>query len=439
MDEDTSLLELISSYEPDRIVLEVDAVRKYTYGDLVAEAHRVSAQLKALDIARGSVFRLETPSAFRFIVELVGALDAGMTVLPFPPQLSAATKSALGGVNTRTAEGSALIHLTSGSAGASKLVIRPLDNLYDEAFGVASVLNLKQMERVCISTPMQHSFGSGILFGCLYAGSTILAPDQDTLTHKLRIIRTWIANQRVRVLVGVPYVFQQLLRESFEAQELLSWSGGEPLQPSLVYRWNRITGGRIWQEYGLSEGGIVSFGSRKDPVNSVGHAITGVRVGYFEDTRELEVWRTGSLRYYGGESGTFTEYGSIRTGDLGVISSGGLITVIGRIKSVIIVAGMKVTPGEIEAELCSEPGVLDAQVFGFPDDRNGQKPVAFVIRSDSSDVTELELKRALKTRMETYKVPARVIFVPDFPRTASGKVDRIELLKSAAYRESRRG
>jgi 4-coumarate--CoA ligase len=116
--------------------------------------------------------------------------------------------------------------------------------------------------------------------------------------------------------------------------------------------------------------------------------------------------------------------GWLRTGDLGVVDAEGYLTIRDRLKELIKVKGFQVAPAEVEAQLLGLPGVADAAVIGVPDDEAGERPVAFVVPQPGAELTEAGLLDALRPRLASYKLPARISFVPAVPKSASGKILR---------------
>jgi acyl-CoA synthetase (AMP-forming)/AMP-acid ligase II len=123
---------------------------------------------------------------------------------------------------------------------------------------------------------------------------------------------------------------------------------------------------------------------------------------------------------------TIDEQGRLYTGDLGFLDEHGCLTYAGRSKEMVKVGGENVAPSEVEAVLAEIPEVDEAAVVGFPDEKYGEVPVAF-LRSTGSRLPEEEVIGLVKSRIASFKVPRRVIWVDEFPRTATGKVRKTEL------------
>jgi len=131
--------------------------------------------------------------------------------------------------------------------------------------------------------------------------------------------------------------------------------------------------------------------------------------------------------------------GWLRTGDLGAVDAEGYLRLTGRCKEMIVRGGQKVYPGEVERALVEHPAVQAAQVVGVPSRLWGEDVVAFVRLRNGMSVTPGELRAFCRGRIARYKVPRHFFFVEDFPRTASGKVQKFRLQEMAARRLGRAG
>ena len=130
------------------------------------------------------------------------------------------------------------------------------------------------------------------------------------------------------------------------------------------------------------------------------------------------------LGYYKDERATAEAFrgGWYHTGDLGVMHPDGYIQLKDRAKDIIISGGENISSIEVEQALYSHPGVLDVAVIGVPDEKWGERPVAYVVRSSASGVTEEELRAHAAERLARFKVPDSIRFPEALPRTATGKV-----------------
>jgi fatty-acyl-CoA synthase len=125
----------------------------------------------------------------------------------------------------------------------------------------------------------------------------------------------------------------------------------------------------------------------------------------------------------------FTEDGWFRTGDLGVQDGAGRTFFKGRLKETLRISHFMVAPGEIEAFLMSHPDVDQAFVVGIPDPDTNEAPVAYVIAKPHARLGEDELRAFCRGKIASYKIPRRIRFVSDVPRTPSPHGDKVQRLK----------
>lgn len=131
---------------------------------------------------------------------------------------------------------------------------------------------------------------------------------------------------------------------------------------------------------------------------------------------------------------TFTEDGWLKTGDIGYFRKDGLLRFFGRFKDMLKVGGENVDPLEIEGFLLQAPSVKQVSVVGLPDKKLTEVPVAYVQVKEGSNVTEADLIGRCRQSMASFKIPRHVVFVEDFPMTASGKIRKMDLRADAAER-----
>ena len=128
------------------------------------------------------------------------------------------------------------------------------------------------------------------------------------------------------------------------------------------------------------------------------------------------------------DSTPFFTDGWFRTGDLGNVDSDGFLTWEGRLKEQINIDGLKLTPMEVETVLMDHERVMDCAVVGGPDEMTGEAVVAFVVpRGQPDKRLEIELRKYCKSRLEMYKIPKRIVFIEEIPRTDTGKTKRMAL------------
>ncbi len=130
----------------------------------------------------------------------------------------------------------------------------------------------------------------------------------------------------------------------------------------------------------------------------------------------------------------YDDDGWFHTGDTGLCRSDGYIRFVGRYKDMLKVGGENVDPMEVEALLLQAPGVSQVAVVSYPDERLTEVPVAFVQKTGELDMAEDSLIDYCRGKVATFKIPRHVLFIDELPMTASGKIRKVELRKSALER-----
>jgi acyl-CoA synthetase (AMP-forming)/AMP-acid ligase II len=371
--------------------------------------------------------------AARFDVRLVVA-DSALRELPVEVVNVADVQEATGRSTSRDHE-AAMVHLTSGSSGVPKGVLRTAADLTEEACNVVETLAMAPGDAVLCATPVYHSFASGLLMACLYSGTPCLLMPRLAPATLLDLA----AREGATIIAGVPYVFQTLsaLRSQTRLPSLrLAISGGAHLPAETARLFQERFGAPLVQEYGLSEAGIVTL-NLDGPAESVGPPIpnVGLRIVHPNDAScELPVGAEGEVvvrrasppsQYLGDPEASrvvFTPEG-VRSGDLGRLDPAGHLTLTGRIKQMINVAGAKVAPREVEEVLLGHAAVAEAVVFGIPRGDLEETAAAVVVPFKGAAVSEGALRAHCRERLSAYKIPAAIQVKAALPRTESGKPD----------------
>ncbi len=202
-------------------------------------------------------------------------------------------------------------------------------------------------------------------------------------------------------------------------------AAGEPLNPEIVRVWQEEAGVSVHDGYGQSETGALTGMPIGEPVRpgSMGRALPGFRL-WIEEGELCADPTTVPTFFIDGPTGTW------HTGDRVREDEDGFLWFEGRTDDVIISAGYRIGPFEVESALLSHPAVAEAAAVAAPDDERGQVVRAVVILRDGysgDDALARELKDHVKDRTAPYKYPRIVEFAKSLPKTASGKIRRAEL------------
>jgi malonyl-CoA/methylmalonyl-CoA synthetase len=246
------------------------------------------------------------------------------------------------------------------------------------------------------------------------------------------------------VFMGVPTLYTRLLAEPSLTREAcasmrLFVSGSAPLLAETHIMFEKRTGHRILERYGMTETGMLTSNplEAERRAGSVGPGLPGVSVRVVDDEGNACAPGTighvqvkgpnvfsGYWRMPEKNAEEFTADGFFRTGDMGSLSGDGYLTIVGRSKDLIISGGYNVYPKEVELALDELPGVQESAVVGVPHADFGEAVVGVVVPRAGAHPAERELIDALKKRLANFKVPKRVYIVEELPRNAMGKVQK---------------
>ncbi|ATW27857.1 AMP-binding protein [Candidatus Formimonas warabiya] len=348
-------------------------------------------------------------------------------------------------------EDTALILFTSGTTGEPKGAMLSHANILINTRALARHLAFTEADRLCLPLPLFHAYGMCMSMLGAYIGTACIVYEQYYVNEILQTIQ----ESRAVVLCGTPTMFigwLEVLENLKEGMSSLTKavSAGASLYAETANRILEKTAIKeIWNLLGMTETLLIS-GDRTTHVQgteyiSVGSPLEGVEVKIMDvaGARELPAGEMGELLvkgpgnmkgYYHKPEATakaINTEGWYHSGDLAVIDKEGNISIVGRIKEMLIRGGENIFPREIEEYLMTNPKVKEAQVVGIPSEYYGEEPVAFVILKENETTTQIELKKYCKERIAYFKVPVFIYFVDSFPKTASGKVQKFKLREQA--------
>src|ERR1017187_4937366 len=342
----------------------------------------------------------------------------------------------------------AVIIYTSGTTGKSKGAMLTHDNITSNVRSCILALEPTKADRLVLLLPMFHSF---MLTVCIFtplsmgAGIVLIKSVQPFKMAMREIIRN-----RATVLVGIPQLFQALAeaRIPFWLHWVLNLhlavSGAAPLPGETLGKFDRKFHFPLLEGYGLSEASpVVSFnpirGVRK--AGSVGLPLPDVQVKIFDDHgQELPTGQVGEIVVSGPnvmrgyfnhpeETAAAVRNNWLHTGDMGKKDEDGYIYIVDRRKEMLLVRGMNVYPREIEEVLHQFPNVREAAVVPKPDEKRGEVPIAFVSPVEGAKLEPVEILAFCRERLADYKIPREIRILEALPRTATGKIAKLELKK----------
>lgn len=342
----------------------------------------------------------------------------------------------------------ALLTYTSGTTGPPKGAIGTHSNLLAVGYGVQQWLDLQPGDGVLAVAPIFH------ITGAVATAATALTVGRSVLVLVGRIrpdsMLTALRHDDVQHILGSITVYNALLDsddatcEDFAGLKTV-YSGGAPVPPATVEKFEQRFGHYIHNVYGMTETAsaviAVPLGQRA-PMDSasgtlaIGVPLPGMYARVFDhDDHDVELGAMGELVLKGPQC--TSEYlnrpaatadtirdGWLHTGDVAVMDGEGWIYLVDRQKDQINVSGYKVWPREVEDVIYEYPAVKEAAVVALPDEYSGERVVAFVSLKSGSEVAPDEIRNHVKERIANFKVPKDVVVRDELPKTPTGKIQR---------------
>ncbi|MCG0287530.1 acyl-CoA synthetase [Streptomyces sp. PSAA01] len=426
--------------------------RSLSREELLGAAGAVAARIAGAPVV--AVRATATPET---VVAVVGALLAGVPVVPVPPDSGPAERDHIlrdsGATLLLTgeaveapietvpvdpaeraawtkpepdAESTAFILYTSGTTGAPKGALISRRAVAADLDGLAAAWAWTAEDTLVHGLPLFHVHGLvlGVL-GALRTGSRLVHTGKPTPAA--------YAAAGGSLYFGVPTVWNRIVQDPDSARALASArllvSGSAPL-PAPVFRdLERLTGQRPIERYGMTES-LITISTRADGERRpgyVGTPLAGIRTRIAtEEGAEIgELQLTGPTLFDGylnrpeATAGSYTEDGWFRTGDIAAVDPDGFHRIVGRASTDMIKSGgYRIGAGEVENALLDHPAVREAAVVGAPHEDLGQEIVAYVV---ADGIGEQELIDFVATQLSVHKRPRKVRFLEALPRNAMGK------------------
>ncbi|WP_217136144.1 class I adenylate-forming enzyme family protein [Leucobacter chinensis] len=465
-----------------------DEDRILSYAEVEDLALAFAEQLAELGVAEGEVLGIMLENSIELVIGMLGAWIAGVTATPINPtfterelsyqledsaaKLLLTERSILDRLPGLTAPGSAvpvldvaamrtersgdagtieidpesiaLLIYTSGSTGQPKGVMLDHANLDAMARGMAAHAEMTAEERALVVLPFFHVNAICVswLAPMSVGGSTIILRRFAPVAFLEAIEK-----HRPTYFSVVPAILARLVQLPSDVSTDFSSirfviCGAAPVSRELLQLCAERFGLLIIEGYGLTEATCVSAGNPlrgPQKLGTVGPVVVGQELKLTDEHgAEVAVGERGEVRikgatvmrgYLGRPEATAETVvdGWLRTGDVGVLDEDGYLSIVDRIKDMIIRGGENIYPKEIEAHLATHQAVLESAVVGAPHPTLGEVPVAYVVTQSGSEATAAELLAHCSAGLMKIKVPARLEVVSDLPRNPVGKVDKPEL------------
>jgi len=472
--------DVVDAADPQRLALielaRDGARREWSFGEVADRSARLAGSLAANGIGRGDVVMTLIGNRPEWVFTMVACLRIGAVVLPCTEQLRAndlrlrldVTRPKLVVADERNREQlaaagpacpvlyvpddalftadtaapvdladdePALLTFTSGTAGEPKCVVHGGRYAAGQRVQAEHWLGAQPGDLVwCTASSGWSKSARNVFIAPWIRGATALLHDaRFDPAERLELL----ARERVNVLCMAPTEYRVIakraqLRGFGDLRAMVA--AGEALNPEVLHAWHEATGLWIRDGYGQTETGQTTGMPIGEPARpgSMGRPLPGIRlwVSDGELVADPSTVPTFFLGYLGEERHDRTT--PWRTGDRVTQDEDGFLHFEGRADDVIISAGYRIGPFEVESALVSHPAVAEAAAVAAPDDERGSVVRAIVVLRDghaASDALARELQDHVKAQTAPYKYPRIIDFAADLPKTASGKIRRNELRK----------
>jgi long-chain acyl-CoA synthetase len=350
----------------------------------------------------------------------------------------------------------AVLQYTGGTTGTPKGAMLTHANVGVNAQqGKAWATNLVAgQERVMAALPFFHVFAmTAVMNFALSQGGELLIMPRFVLDDAMKLID----KGRPTVMPGVPTMFIAMLNhpklKSFDLTSLkFCLSGGAPLPVDVKQRFEKLTGCKLVEGYGLSEASpSVTCNPLEGPVKegSIGQPLPGTIVSLRDlgdPAKEVTRGEKGEIcvkgpqvmkGYWKRPAETADQFVGeyLRTGDVGIMDEEGFIFIVDRIKDLIICSGYNVYPRRVEEAIYEHPAVEEVTVIGIKDQYRGEAPKAFIKLKAGVAATEADIRKHLEAKLSKIEMPAEIEFRDALPKTMIGKLSKKELKAEEAARQ----
>ena len=332
---------------------------------------------------------------------------------------------------------------TSGTTGHPKGAMLTHGNMLSDAKSIDNTLQWHPSKKFLLFLPIFHSYTlMTSVFYPIYLGCSIIIFG-SVMELKTKNFRKTLIFKRPKVMVGVPQVYQALIKAPMPKWFIklfypieLHISGGAAISADTLDAFEKKFGVPILEGYGLSEASpVVAFNTfNEHRANTVGKPMPGIEVKIVDDDEnEVPVGEVGELIVKGGNvmkgyyhmpkaTDDAIRNGWLFTGDFAKLDEDGYIYIVDRKKDLIISKGINVYPREVEDVIKQVEGVDAVAVIGVPAENKDETIVAYVMKKESSDVSVQAIKAHLKANLASFKTPKHIFIVDELPLTATGKV-----------------
>jgi long-chain acyl-CoA synthetase len=481
-----NLATLIEDHPADAPAL-VSRGKVTTYGELREQVARIRGSLLARGIEPGDRVAIIAANNWYFVVAYLAVIGVGAIAVPLNPaspppeierelavvtaklalvgptarrRMDALDTDALGGFHGALAVGDlldgeptgivdrepgdvAVLLFTSGTVGAPRPAMLTHGNLRANIDQIlAHPVRPEGTDEVALAVlPLFHVFGLNAVLGVVLSigGSVVLVERFDPHSTLEDIVAHHITLVSAVPTMWAAWAALPDAGPTQVASVRYAVSGAAPLDPAIRRAVADRFGLTVAEGYGLTEASpaVTSGLGHEAPDASIGVPLPGVALRLIDASGEDalvgdpgEIWVKGPNVFAGywhdpeATAAALTEDGWLRTGDVAVVDDDGFLSIVDRVKDVIVVSGFNVFPAEVEEVIATAPGVAAAAVVGVPHPHSGEAVKAFVVPEPGAHLEVDDIVDHVGRYLARYKCPSTVDFVDELPQGVTGKVLR---------------
>lgn len=344
-----------------------------------------------------------------------------------------------------TSSDTAFLQYTGGTTGVAKGAILTHRNIIANSLQICAWMRPKLVEGGEIALaplPLYHIFSLTVC--CLgfmkYGATSVLITNPRDIREFIKVMKT----TKFTIMTGVNTLYNALTNDpelkNVDFKNLkISVAGAMALQTSVKEKWKKITGTNVIEGYGLTESSPVACVNPidgTDRAGSIGLPVSNTDIKLIDnDGKEItQIGESGELcikgpqvmqGYYNQpeETKKVLKDGWLLTGDIATMDADGFFKIVDRKKDMILVSGFNVYPNEVEDVIAQHPKVKEVAAIGIPNEHSGEVVQVCVVKADES-LTEQEVIDFARKSLTNYKIPKKVLFLSELPKTNVGKILR---------------
>lgn len=339
------------------------------------------------------------------------------------------------------------LQYTGGTTGVAKGAMLTNRNMVANMLQIAAILTPRltdKSEVVLCPLPLYHIFALSVnCFAMMYVGAlSVLVTNPRDLSTVVKEFKRY----PISLMTGVNTLFNALLHDDkFQKLDFSALNicvgGGTAVQKAVAEKWEKVTACPLTEGYGLTESSPVASVNPIDgtgKIGTIGLPVPSTDMRVVDDEgNPLPINTVGEIQikgpqvmkgYYNrpDETNKVLIDGWLSSGDMGMMHDDGFFEIVDRKKDMINVSGFNVYPNEVEDVMASFDKISEVACVGVPDERSGETVKVFIVKKDKS-LSEDEVIAFARKQLTGYKVPHRVEFVKELPKTTVGKILRREL------------